>query len=160
MQYTDEFIASLCPSFALELDSINFQFLWLVPIIEVMWADGRCQREEAETFFHAVDRFVRLVSRDAPAITSERARRFFQPFLDGSVGLNPRKRAELTRLSDFIIDELVAPAHRDKRSHLFDICVEVAAAAHAVDADRQGRRISSREERLLKELLRDLRLDK
>lgn len=159
MEYSDDYIASLCPSFALELDSINFQFLWLVPIIEVMWADGRCQREEAEVFFHAVDRFVSLVNGVAPEITPERARRFFQPFLDGSVGLNPRKRAELTWLSDFIIDELVAPAHRDKRGHLFDICVEVAAAAHAVEPDRRERRISAEEERLLKDLLRDLRLD-
>jgi hypothetical protein len=159
MQYSDEFIASLCPSFELELDSINFQFLWLVPIIEVMWADGRCQREEAEILFHTVDRFVTLVSGVAPEITSERARRFFQPFLDSSVGVSSHKRAELTRLSDFIIDELVAPAHRDKRSHLFDICVDIAAAAHAGEAGREGRRISSAEERLLKDLLRDLRLD-
>lgn len=159
MQYSDEFIASLCPSIELELDSVNFQFLWLLPIIEVMWADGRCQQEEVETFFRAVDRFVRLAGRDAPEITRERARRFFRPFLDSSVGSNPHKRAELNRLSQFIIEELVAPALPDKRAHLFDICVEVAAAVQAVEADRTGRRISVEEERLLKDLLRELRLD-
>jgi hypothetical protein len=160
MRRDDEFIASLCPSFDLELNSFNFQLLWLIPIVEVMWADGRCQREEAEVLFHCVDRFVKLVGRDAPEITSERARRFFQPFLDASVGRNSRKRAELTRLSDYIIQELVAPAHRDKRTHLFDICVEVATSARADQPERAGRRISSEEERLLADLLRELGLDR
>lgn len=158
MRRDDEFIASLCPSFDLELDGVNFQFLWLIPIIEVMWADGRCQREEIELLFHYVDRFVRLVRPDFPALTEARARRFLQPFLDASVGLNPRKRAELGRLRDYIVSEVMASALPDKRAHLFQICVEVAASAQVAVSDPQARRIMAAEERLLADLCRELRL--
>ncbi|MGZ8217499.1 hypothetical protein [Methylomagnum sp.] len=160
MPHREEFIATRCLSFGLALDYVDFQFLWLLPVVEVMWADGHCQRQEAETLLHYADRFVDLVGVDVPEITSERVRRFLQPFLDASVGHNPRKRGELTRLANFIVSELVAPAHWDKRSHLYEICVEVAMAARAVDGGRPGRRISAPEERLLKDLLRDLRLDR
>jgi hypothetical protein len=156
----EEFIASRCLSFGLALDCVDFQFLWLLPVVEVMWVDGRCQRQEVEILLHYADRFVGLVKADVPEITGERIRRFLQPFLDASVGNNPRKRAELTRLADFIVHELVAPAHQDKRHHLYEICVEVALAARAVEEGRPGRRICGPEERLLKDLLRDLRLDR
>ncbi|MFM8332422.1 MAG: hypothetical protein ACKN9T_12100 [Candidatus Methylumidiphilus sp.] len=44
----DTAIADLCQQLDLDLDNYNYQFLWLVPIIEVMWADGRCQKEEVK----------------------------------------------------------------------------------------------------------------
>jgi hypothetical protein len=157
MRHDGAFIVSLCPSFDWELDDLNFQFLWLIPIIEVMWADGRCQRAEAETLFHYVDRFVALAGRDIPELTGERARRFLQPFLDASVGRNPRKRAELAGLCDFIIAEWVSPARRDKRVHLFEICVDVAMAARV---EGSAGRIAPEEERLLVELFRELHLDR
>jgi hypothetical protein len=158
MQHSDEFIASICPSFDLKLDSVSHSLLWLIPVINVMWADGRIQREEAEVLLGAADRFVRLHSADAPELTHARVGEFLAPFLDSELGSDPWKRAELTRLADFIVNEMVAPDHRDKRDHLFDICVEVAAAARATEEDREGRRISSGEEVLLKELLGALRL--
>jgi hypothetical protein len=160
MLHSDEYIQSLCPSLGLEIDALSFQFLWLVPVVEMLWADGRCQREEVRVLLHYADRFVNLASREVPGITRERVRQFLRPLLDPSVGRNPRKRAELTRLSDFILQERVAPAHRDRRKHLFDICVEVAAAANADEPERLDRRISVREERLLSQLLKELQLDK
>lgn len=159
MRHNDKFIASLCPSFDLELGVINFQFLWLVPLIEVMWADGRCQKEEIEVLFQAVERFVNTVKPEAPEITLERAQRFLAPLVDASIGYDPRKLTELTRLSDFIIDELVSSSHHDKRLDLFNICVEIAAAAQAVESERKGRRISQGEEQVLRTLLQDLNLD-
>lgn len=160
MSYREEFIAARCLSFGLALDYVDFQFLWLLPVVEVMWADGCCQRQEAEILLHYADRFVALVGADVPEITRARVRRFLQPFLDASVGNSPRKRAELTQLTNFIVHELVAPAHQDKRHHLYEICVEVALAARAMEDGRPGRQISGQEERLLKDLLRDLRLDR
>lgn len=153
----DEMIASLCQGLDLELDCYNFQFLWLIPIIEVMWADGRCQKEEIEILFHYVDRFVARVAHEVPQITRERARRFFMPLLDSAAVNDPGKRAGLTRLADQIIKDVVEPAHQDKRLHLFHICAEVAAAAR-VDWQEPGDQISEEEERLLKGLFMDLRL--
>lgn len=156
----DDFIASLCPSFDLDLDCYNFQFLWLIPIIEIMWADGHCHPEEIETLFRCVDRFVDRVKRDTPEITGARARRFFQPFLDPTVGSDARKRTELSRLSDYIVAELVSPALRDKRTYLFRICLEVAAAAGHGGERGDVQRISEEEEKLLLDLFRELRLDR
>lgn len=158
MPRDDEMLAALCQDLGLHLDHYNFQFLWLVPIIEVMWADGRCQKEEVETLFHYVGLFVRLVGHEVPEITVERARRFFLPLLEPPAIGNPRKRAALTRLVDQIIQDVVEPAHRDKRSHLFYICAEVAAAARTEDEIDPRRRFSDEEGRLLKNLFRDLRL--
>ena len=155
MPHDDAMIAALCQDLGLQLDYYNFQFLWLMPIIEVMWADGRCQKEEIETLFHYVDLFVKLVSHDVPQITTERARRFFMPLLEPSAINQPRKRAGLARLVDQIVRDVVEPAHQDKRLHLFHICAEVAAAALA---EETGRRISDEEGRLLRDLFRELRL--
>lgn len=153
----DEMIASLCQGLDLKLDCYNFQFLWLIPIIEVMWADGRCQKEEIEILFHYADRFVDLVAHDVPQITRERARHFFMPLLDPAAVNDPGKRAGLTRLADRIIQDVVEPAHQDKRLHLFHICAEVAAAAR-VDGQEPGEQISEEEERLLRGLFMELRL--
>jgi hypothetical protein len=155
MSRDHEMIAALCRDLGLQLDHYNFQFLWLMPIIEVMWADGRCQKEEIETLFHYLERFVKLVNHDVPQITTERARRFFLPLLEPAAASDPRKRAGLARLVDQIIQDVVEPARQDKRLHLFQVCAEVAAAARAEDADK---RISDEEYRLLKSLLGELRL--
>jgi len=157
MRRDDEMIASLCRELELDLDCYNFQFLWLMPIIEVMWADGRCQKEEIETLFHYVDAFVKLVRRDVPEITSERARRFFLPLLEPPTPSDPRKQASLARLVDQIVQDVVEPYAQDKRSQLFRICTDVAAAARA--EGEPERRISVEEARLLKDLFRALRLD-
>jgi hypothetical protein len=158
MPHDDEMLTALCRDLGLQLDHYNFQFLWLMPIIEVMWADGRCQKEEIETLFHYAGLFVKLVNHDVPEITVERAKRFFLPLLEPSAISNPRKQALLARLVDQIIQDVVEPAHRDKRSHLFHICAEVAAAARADDEIDPKRRFSEEEGRLLKNLFRDLRL--
>ncbi len=158
MPHDDTLITALCQDLDLELDCYTFQFLWLMPIIEVMWADGRCQKEEIEVLFQYVDRFVKLVNRDVPQITTERARRFFLPLLEASAVNDPDKRAGLARLVDQIIHDVVAPAHQDKRLHLFHVCAEVAAAALADMADEPQRRISQEEGRLLRDLFKALRL--
>lgn len=158
MWLDDEMLNTLCQELDLELDCYNFQFLWLIPIIEVMWADGRCQKEEIEILFHYTDRFVDLVSHDVPQITRERARRFFVPLFDPAAVNDPGKRASLTRLADQIIQDVVEPAHQDKRLHLFHICAEVAAAARVDGQQGPGWLISEAEERLLKGLFKELRL--
>jgi len=151
-------IASLCRELDLDLDCYSFQFLWLMPIIEVMWADGRCQKEEIETLLHYADRFVGLVGQDVPQITSERVRRFFLPLLEPSAVNDSGKRETLSRLVDQIIQDVVEPSRQDKRLHLFQICHEVAAAAQAGPTQGAGRRVSGEEERLLLELFNALRL--
>jgi hypothetical protein len=154
----DEIIASLCRDLDLELDCYNYQFLWLLPIIEVMWADGHCQKEEIETLFHYVEAFVKLVRRDVPQITSERARLFFLPLLEKQALNDPRKRAYLSMLVSQIIKDVVEPSHQDKRSKLFHICAEVAAAARNEETGDPLRPIAAEEARLLKALFHDLRL--
>lgn len=157
--YRDEKkIASLCKALGLDLDCYNFQFLWLMPIIEVMWADGHCQQEEVETLLHHIDRFVDLVNPDVPQITKARARRFFQPLLEPSAVADPAKRASLSQLVDQIIQDLMEPARRDKRLHLLQICWGVAKASHSGSKEVPGRQISQEEEHLLKDLIKALKL--
>lgn len=156
----DALIASCCQSLGLQLDCFNFQLLWLMPIIEVMWADGHCQKEEVETLFHYLERFVKLVNDDVPEITFERARQFFLPLLKTSAIDDPRMRAKLTRLVDHIVQHVVEPAHQDKRLYLFEICKEVAEAAQWEAPAGNSRKIVLEEELLLKDLFRDLRLGK
>jgi len=151
----DDPIALLCRELGLDLDCYSFQFLWLMPIIEVMWADGRCQKEEVETLLHYVDRFVALVNPDVPEITTERARRFFLPLLEYSAAVDRSQRKRLARLVDQIIHDVVEPARHDKRLYLFQICREVAHIGVKSAADRL---ISAEEERLLMELFKALRL--
>lgn len=155
----DTAIADLCQQLDLDLDNYNYQFLWLVPIIEVMWADGRCQKEEVETLFHYVEVFVKRVNPDVPQITMPRARRFFMPLLKPSAVNDPSKRMLLSQLVDQIIQGVVEPARQDKKRHLFHICHEVAAAARVNAADTEEAQVSQEEERLLRNLVKDLRLE-
>ena len=159
MFHEDEMIATMCKDLELDLDLYTFQFLWLMPIIEVMWADKYCQKEEVDTMFHYVDRFVSLVNKDYPHITTERARCFFRPLLQPSAFNDPRKRAGLNRLVDKIIQDVVEPAHQDKRSRLFHICMEVATAAQCGQTKYPISRISPEEAHLLNDLLYKLRLE-
>jgi hypothetical protein len=154
----DERIATLCQELELDLDCYNFQFLWLLPIVEVMWADGRCQKEEVEILLHYVDRFAELVRRDVPEITPERARRFFLPLLETEAINDPHKRAGLSRLVDQIIRDVVALALQDKRLHLFSICLDVAAAAQDGEQGPDQRSVTTAEKQLLRDLFRELRL--
>ncbi|GEM_PF-1505575 len=103
--------------------------------------------------------FVSLVNKDYPHITTERARCFFRPLLQPSAFNDPLKRSGLSRLVDKIIQDVVEPAHQDKRSRLFHICMEVATAAQCGQTKYPTSRISSEESRLLNDLLYKLRLE-
>jgi len=159
MIYEDEMITILCRDLELDLNLYTFQFLWFIPIIEVMWADRRCEKQEVDILFHYVDSFVRQVNTDIPHINTECARRFFMPLLKPAAINDPRKREGLSRLVDKIIQDVVEPAHPEKRSRLFHICTEVAMAAQSGITGRSGSWISAEEAHLLQDLLYELRLE-
>jgi hypothetical protein len=157
---SEQDIQALCPSLGLSLDAIDLQFLWLVPVVNLMWVDDRCQPEEVKVLLHYADRYVQSVAREVPGVTRERIRAFLKPLLDPAIGRDPAKRAELARLSAFIVKERAVQGSLNGRSLLLDICVQVARVAGTEDAEPGGRKISIHEEKLLADLLRALRLDR
>ncbi|MFM8332423.1 MAG: hypothetical protein ACKN9T_12105 [Candidatus Methylumidiphilus sp.] len=94
-----------------------------------------------------------------PQITMQRARRFFMPLLEPSAANDPSKRMLLSQLVDQIIQGVVEPARQDKKRHLLHICHEVAVAARDNAGDAEEAQVSQEEERLLRNLVKDLRIE-
>lgn len=158
MSLNQERIDELCRELGLDIDCFSFQFLWFLPVIQVMWADGICQKEEIESLLHHLDRFVDLVKKDVPEITAEKARRFFMPLLDVSAKQDPFMRRSLNELVDLILADVLEPARRQKRLQLFELCLEVAESSRHSEAGPEEGSVSEGEERILRDLLRSLHL--
>lgn len=129
--------------------------LELIPLIEVMWADGRNQSKEISIIYEITEKHVTRLNNlvDGITVISQRDTR---DFLDRFLHTRPPKSllSELRALTlDWLNETGKAP---EKGDSILGYCVDIAAAC--ADTDRFDDRVVQEEKLLLKELSKALNI--
>ncbi|OQK17367.1 hypothetical protein AU255_05650 [Methyloprofundus sedimenti] len=106
-----------------DLKPVDFYFLDLIPLIEVMWIDGKNQQSELNILYQFVLEHIAYLDRAAGAyiLTVEDA----NDFLDRFAHHHPPQKL-LTELHDIIAKETGIVEHRKK--NILEYCLDISAA--------------------------------
>lgn len=150
----NEALESLVSEFGLKAE--NIYLLPLVPLIEVMWADGVLQPAEISIFYECVTRHLADLHNQADGeevVSIEEAEKFVDHFL--RTRPDPEK---LRRLREVAVKVLNLSPDSDLRRTLLDNCLDLAAVAVSrYPYDRRDRVMAS-EKAVLHELFQSLKL--
>ncbi|MCI5148305.1 MAG: hypothetical protein D3916_02730 [Candidatus Electrothrix sp. MAN1_4] len=102
----------------------------LIPLIEIMWADGQIQKGEIAVLEDYIEKHVNQVNRQAGChiLSFQRAKNFVDQFIE------ERPSSELMKtLRDFIKPVRMANAAREEneqlRSSLLRVCMDIASSS-------------------------------
>ncbi|KZZ35330.1 MULTISPECIES: hypothetical protein [unclassified Oleiphilus] len=129
--------------------------LELVPLIEVMWADGRNQSKEVSIIHEITEKHVAQLNSLVEGVTvvsKEDTREFLNRFLHvrPSEGL-------LSEIRELTIDWLKETGKaQDKGDSILSYCIDIAAAC--ASTDKFDDRVVEQEKLLLKELTKALNI--
>ena len=136
----------------------EFYLLELLPLVEMMWADGINQEEEVNLVYEYVLRHVAELNRaaDGEEVVSVQD---VNNFLDRFVHQQPDP-IMLRRLRNMALPLFLAgadPAEDARRGRkIFDLCLDIAAAAVTSYPYDRHERITAKEKDLLHEFARQL----
>jgi len=141
------------------LKSIDVQFLDLIPLIEVMWADGRNQQPELNLLYRFTLEHIARLDRGAGVHTVSVADA--NDFLDRFAHRRPPPEL-LERLRNFVFDRNQNRSNQDAVRHrnetMLDYCMDIAAACVPRYPYGMHDRIVRDEKKFLKELIQQLPL--
>ena len=139
------------------LKSIDVQFFDLIPLIEVMWADGKNQEPKLNLLYQFTIEHIARLDRSAGirTVSVEDANNFLDRFA------HRRPPPELLkRLRDFVFDRDQEQPDQDAVRHrnetMLDYCLDIAAACVPRYPYGMHDRIIREEKMLLKELIQRL----
>lgn len=147
-------LESLVSDFGLTPETVYL--LPLVPLLEVMWADGVTQPAEISIFYDCLTRHLAELANEAggeEVVSIEAAEQFAHDWL--RVRPDPE---HLRRLSDLSVQLLNTTGEPEKRRHILDNCLDLAAIAVTRYPYERRDRIMSAEKAVLVELIRRLKL--
>ena len=132
--------------------------LELVPIIEIMWADGRNQAAEVDIVRHITQRLVKNINSNAHGITVL-SQQDVDSFLNKLTTTRPAP-ALLKALRELTVDHLkekgITPNHAKS---IIEYCLDVASACVGSYPYNFGERIMDTEKKLIWELVEQLDLN-
>lgn len=150
----NDVLESLVSDFGLTPDAVYL--LPLIPLIEVMWADGMTQPAEIGVFYDCLTTHLADLSNHADGeevVSIEEAEKFADHMLNTRP--DPEK---LRRLSDLSV-QLLNISHEEKlRRTVLDNCLDLAAIAVTRYPYDRRERIMSAEKRVLIALFQSLKL--
>ena len=150
----NDVLESLVSDFDLTPDKVYL--LPLIPLIEVMWADGMTQPPEIGVFYDCLTKHLADLSNHADGeevISIEDAERFANGLL--STRPDPEK---LRRLSDLSVQLLNISDEEKQRRTVVDNCLDLAAIAVTRYPYERRERIMSAEKRVLIALFQSMKL--
>lgn len=154
----EELLDRLVNEFGLQREHVYL--LNLVPLIEVMWADGRLQDAELSLFYQYATEWLVELSRDSegePIVSAEQANAFIDQFTRERP--DPRLLQQLRDLAFQFIEATPQTMRKDGRDQeLIDWCMDIAAAAVAEYPYHKRDRVTQAEKELLRSLIRRLGL--
>jgi len=141
------------------LKSIDVQFLDLIPLIEVMWADGKNQQPELNLLYRFTLEHIARLDRGAGIHTVSVADA--NDFLNRFAHRRPPPEL-LKRLRNFVFDRDQDRSDQDAVRHrnetMLDYCLDIAAACVTCYPYGVHDRIIQEEKMFLKELIQRLPL--
>lgn len=151
----NETVKALSDEFGLPAESVYL--LPLVPLIEIMWADGKVQPAEMSLLYDSVTR--RLAELHTAAAGEEvLSIADAEAFLDHFLKDRPDPE-RLRRLRELTVQLMNATASDAERRSLLDSCMDIAAAAVSTYPYERRDRVMAVEKTLLHELFETLHLD-
>lgn len=136
----------------------HIYLLELVPIIEMMWADGRNQPAEIEIIRSITQRHVDSLNQSAEGVTV-----ISNADVDEFLNILTTNRPSpdlLKELRDITIDHLKDKGQlQAKNQTIFDYCMDMAAACVSQFPYEFDQRIVESEKQLLQELICELKLN-
>lgn len=143
------------------LDPLDIFLLPLIPLIEVIWADGRAQQAEVDLLLDFTRKWLTLLKEDAAGevvVSVGATQRFLERFL--------RQRpspALLSRLREMALDLIATnsdPAQALSRERtILDYCIDIAAATVTSYPYGPHDRVMDQEKNLLLELMYSMQID-
>lgn len=114
-----------------QLDSEHAYLLNLIPIIEIMWADGRLQNAEISLLYEYTTQWLSILAADADGdsvVSTEQANAFITRFTQARP--EPKLLASLKELSHQFMQAAPETMLSDGRGQqLIDFCLDISAAA-------------------------------
>lgn len=138
------------------LTSETIYLLPLVPLVEVMWADGLLQRSEIDVFHecltHHVDNLSRLADNQTVVSVAE-AQKFARDLFKA-----PHDPLKLSRLRELAVQVLNLDPDVEQRRTVMDNCLDLAAIAVLRYPYGRRERVMTAEKQLLRDLFETLKL--
>lgn len=147
-------LESLVSDFGLTPETVYL--LPLIPLLEVMWADGVTQPAEISIFYDCLTRHLAELANEAngeEVVSVKEAEQFAHAWLQTRP--DPEK---LRRLSGLSIELLNTANTADTRRTILDNCLDLAAIAVTRYPYERRDRIMSAEKTVLLELIQRLKL--
>jgi hypothetical protein len=138
------------------LPANSFYLLELIPLIEMIWADGKNQHQEILILQHFTVKHLSRLSRDAArleVISVEDANRFIDFFLANRP--DPQLLADLKELT---IEHMQARANAEHNQSIIAHCMDIAAACVSEYPYRADERIRAEEKDLLQAIVAALEI--
>jgi hypothetical protein len=131
--------------------------LELIPLIEMIWADGKTQEKEVTILQDFTIRHLANLSKDADGmevVTVEEANEFIDYFLNQ----RPSKQL-LSDLKSLSVEQVRQTNNRDRRQVIIDYCMDIAGACVVEYPYLPSERIRTEEKELIREIVTQLSLD-
>lgn len=147
-------LESLVGDFGLTPETVYL--LPLVPLIEIMWADGVTQPAEVSIFYDCLTRHLADLANQADGeevVSVAEAERFANDWLQARP--DPEK---LRRLSELSVQLLNVSSEKSTRRTILDNCLDLAAIAVTRYPYERRDRIMNAEKAVLLELIQRLKL--
>lgn len=144
-----------------DLDPLDIYLLPLIPLIEVIWADGRAQQAEVDLLLDFTRRWLNLLKSDADGETIvdvAHTQRFLERFL------RQRPSQELLgRLRELALDLLASNSNQqqviERSRSILEYCIDIAAATVQNYPYGPRERVMDDEKTLLIELMLSMKID-
>lgn len=147
-------LESLVSDFGLTPETVYL--LPLVPLLEVMWADGVTQPAEVSIFYDCLTRHLAELANEAngeEVVSVEETEQFAHEWLQ-----HPPDAERLRRLSELAVQLLNTEGKVETRRTILDNCLDLAAIAVTRYPYERRDRIMSAEKAVLLELIQRLKL--
>ena len=147
-------LESLVGDFGLTPETVYL--LPLVPLVEVMWADGSLQRSEIDVFHECLTRHVDHLfhlADDQAVVTVAEAQRFARDLFKA-----PHDPLKLRRLRELAVQALNLDPDVEQRRTVMDNCLDLAAIAVSRYPYGRRERVMAAEKQVLHELFETLNL--
>ena len=137
-----------------QLPHNSFYLLELIPLIEMIWADGKAQHEEILILQDYTVRLLANLSQEADGmevLSVDEANQFIDRFMK----TRPSKEF-LEDLKDLTKDSPAHHDHKEKMENMLSYCIDIAAACVIEYPFQTSERVTKDEKVIIKELIQAL----
>ena len=139
-----------------QLPESSAYLLEIIPLIEIIWADGKNQIQEVNILKDFTVKHLSMLSKDADGlevVSVEEANQFIDHFLQQ----RPNKML-IDDLKSLAIERMKQRGDKEKINSVIDYCMDIAAACVSAYPYQPSERVREEEKVLIREIIISLEL--